>query len=50
MFPTDFEMPVRVTGAIYAGNKRMTLGQVVVGASRSALQIHRAAKAPAGDD
>ena len=30
--PTDFEMPVRVA-ALYAGNKRATLGQVVVGAN-----------------
>lgn len=30
--PADFEMPVRVV-ALYAGNKRATLGQVVVGAN-----------------
>jgi aminopeptidase N len=30
--PEDFEMPVRVL-ALYAGNKRTTLGQVVVGSA-----------------
>ena len=30
--PSDFEMPVRVM-ALYPGNKKMTLGQVVVGAN-----------------
>jgi hypothetical protein len=32
--PTDFEMPVRVV-ALYASNKRVTLGQVVVGTDGS---------------
>ena len=36
--PTDFEMPVRVM-ALYAGNKRMTLGQVVVGANGAHFKL-----------
>jgi len=36
--PTDFEMPVRVV-ALYAGNKRTTLGQVVVGANGAHFKL-----------
>jgi hypothetical protein len=36
--PKDFEMPVRVV-ALYAGNKRATLGQAVVGASGATFKF-----------
>jgi hypothetical protein len=37
--PEDFEMPVRLV-ALYAGNRRTTLGQVVVGTSGARFKFN----------